>query len=200
MTKSLTFHDTQFEIVDHNGQPWLRGFQIGSALGYKNPSADMAKLYERNADEFTDQMTALIELHTSGGKQQVRIFSLRGAHLLAMLSRTKVAKEFRRWVLDILEGITAAPALPPPAPLGPFARVIGEPLRPGCPWMVMLDPRGNEYYLPYPRSTLPLGELIQQIRAHDAYGSNRELAALAAVCNERLSRRLEDQARQMGFL
>src|SRR5690606_4430837 len=89
MVKSLTFHDTEFEIVDHNGQPWLRGFQIGSALGYKNPSADMAKLYERNADEFTDQMTALIELHTSGGKQQVRIFSLRGAHLLAMLSRTK---------------------------------------------------------------------------------------------------------------
>lgn len=199
MVKSLVFHDTQFEIVDHNGQPWLRLPQIGAALGYANPYK-VQQVYDRSADEFTDQMTALVELHTAGGKQQVRIFSLRGAHLLAMLSRTKVAKEFRRWVLDILEGITAAPALPPPAPLGPFARVIGEPLRPGCPWMVMLDPRGNEYYLPYPRSTLPLGELIQQIRAHDAYGSNRELAALAAVCNERLSRRLEDQARQMGFL
>ena len=102
---ALTFQDTQFDIVDRTGQPWLRSFQIGSALGYKNPSADMAKLYDRNADEFTDRMTALVELDTAGGKQQVRIFSLRGAHLLGMLSRTAKAKEFRAWVLDVLEGI-----------------------------------------------------------------------------------------------
>ena len=107
---ALTFQDTQFDIVDRTGQPWLRSFQIGSALGYKNPSADMAKLYDRNADEFTDRMTALVELDTASGKQQVRIFSLRGAHLLGMLSRTAKAKEFRAWVLDVLEGISEAPA------------------------------------------------------------------------------------------
>lgn len=107
---ALAFHNTQFDITDRNGQPWLRSFQIGSALGYKNPSADMAKLYDRNADEFTSSMTALVELDTAGGKQQVRIFSLRGVHLLAMLSRTKVAKEFRHWVLDVLEGIAEVPA------------------------------------------------------------------------------------------
>ncbi|EQA03156.1 putative prophage antirepressor [Glaesserella parasuis str. Nagasaki] len=48
-------------------------------------------------------MTALIELQTAGGKQQVRVFSLRGAHLIAMFARTKVAKDFRKWVLDILD-------------------------------------------------------------------------------------------------
>ncbi len=31
------------------------------------------------------------------------IFSLRGAHLIAMFSRTAVAIEFRRWVLDVLD-------------------------------------------------------------------------------------------------
>lgn len=108
--KALTFHTTKFDITDRNGQPWLRGFQIGSALGYKNPSADMAKLYDRNADEFTASMTALVELDTAGGKQQVRIFSLRGVHLLAMLSRTKVAKEFRHWVLDVLDAQIEAQA------------------------------------------------------------------------------------------
>ncbi|MDG6411062.1 Bro-N domain-containing protein, partial [Glaesserella parasuis] len=61
------------------------------------------KIYDRNADEFTAEMTALIELQTAGGKQQVRVFSLRGAHLIAMFARTKVAKEFRKWVLDILD-------------------------------------------------------------------------------------------------
>ena len=100
---SLSFRDVNFDITDIHGQPWLRSFQIGSALGYKNPSSDMAKLYDRNADEFTDSMTQVIELPTAGGKQQVRVFSLRGCHLLGMLARTKVAKEFRRWVLDVLE-------------------------------------------------------------------------------------------------
>ena len=103
---ALTFQNTQFDIVDRNGQPWLRGYQIGTALEYTNqPDAAIRKIYDRNADEFTDRMTALVELDTAGGKQQVRIFSLRGAHLLGMLSRTKVAKEFRAWVLDVLEGI-----------------------------------------------------------------------------------------------
>lgn len=108
---ALTFRDTQFDVVDQSGQPWLRGYQIGTALGYTNqPDAAVRKIFDRNADEFTSSMTALVELDTAGGKQQVRIFSLRGVHLLAMLSRTKVAKEFRRWVLDVLEGIAEAPA------------------------------------------------------------------------------------------
>ena len=109
---SLSFHNVDFDITDIHGQPWLRSFQIGSALGYKNPSSDMAKLYDRNADEFTDSMTQVIELPTTGGKQQVRVFSLRGAHLLGMLARTKAAKEFRRWVLDVLERESKRPALP----------------------------------------------------------------------------------------
>lgn len=100
---SLSFKNTHFQITDINGQPWLRGLQIASALGYKNPSSDIANLYDRNTDEFTDSMTRVIELTTAGGKQQVRVFSLRGAHLLGMLARTKAAKEFRHWVLDVLE-------------------------------------------------------------------------------------------------
>ena len=100
---ALSFKNTHFQITDINGQPWLRGLQIASALGYKNPTSDITNLYDRNADEFTDSMTRVIELTTAGGKQQVRVFSLRGAHLLGMLARTKEAKEFRHWVLDVLE-------------------------------------------------------------------------------------------------
>lgn len=92
---ALVFRDTQFDITDRNGLPWVRANQIGLALEYKNPELSIAKLYRSNSDEFTDQMTALIDLPTNGGAQQVRIFSLRGAHLLAMFARTKVAKEFR---------------------------------------------------------------------------------------------------------
>ena len=43
-----------------------------------------------------------------------RIFSLRGCHLIAMLTRTKRARSFRHWVLDVLEqrGESQLPALP----------------------------------------------------------------------------------------
>lgn len=101
-TTTLAFRNTTFEIVDHQGLPWLRSPQIAEALEYSQPNR-INDLYNRNSDEFTDQMTALVDLDTGGGKQTVRIFSLRGAHLLAMLARTTVAKDFRKWVLDILD-------------------------------------------------------------------------------------------------
>lgn len=112
---SLSFKDTNFQITDINGQPWLRGYQIGNALEYSDGAVAIAKLYDRNADEFTDSMTQVIELPTAGGKQQVRVFSLRGCHLLGMLARTKVAKEFRRWVLDVLEDEVSGSLQPKPA-------------------------------------------------------------------------------------
>ena len=100
---ALTFNNTSFDIIDRNNQPWLRGSQIGTALGYTQGTQAVLKMFNRNSDEFTESMTSLVEIDTDGGKQQVRVFSLRGCHLLGMLSRTKIAKEFRKWVLDVLE-------------------------------------------------------------------------------------------------
>ncbi|WP_020161263.1 BRO-N domain-containing protein [Methylobacter marinus] len=114
---SLSFHNIQFDVIDHAGQPWLRGPQIGDALGYVKGRISIDKIYKSNADEFTDSMTALVELDTNGGKQQVRIFSLRGCHLLAMFARTKVAKKFRKWVLDILDQYTRTQAMEGEMPL-----------------------------------------------------------------------------------
>ncbi|EEY13207.1 BRO family, N- domain protein [Mannheimia haemolytica serotype A2 str. BOVINE] len=81
----------------------MPALEVGRALGYKNPSSDISKLYERNKDEFTPSMTAIIDMDTASGMQKVRISSLRGCWLLGMRSHTKVAKDFRKWVLDILD-------------------------------------------------------------------------------------------------
>ena len=105
---TLAFHNTQFDIVDRNGQPWLRATQIGLALDYADGKA-IQRIYARHKDEFTDAMTGVVKLTTPNGEQEARIFSLRGAHLLAMFARTKVAKEFRHWALDVLEGEAEAP-------------------------------------------------------------------------------------------
>ena len=44
-----------------------------------------------------------VKLTEKGQTREVRIFSLRGAHLIAMFARTAIAKQFRKWVLDVLD-------------------------------------------------------------------------------------------------
>ena len=107
MNAILTFENTEFDVVDIHNVPWLRLPQIGVALGYENPYK-LQQLHARNADEFTEEMTQVLELPTAGGVQPVRVFSPRGCYLLGMLARTEKAKAFRQWVLDVLEGRTVA--------------------------------------------------------------------------------------------
>lgn len=101
-TTALTFNSFTFDVVLQDGKQWLRLPQIGVALGYANPYK-VQQVYDRNQDEFTNSMTTVLKLDTAGGAQDVRVFSLRGAHLLGMFARTDVAKAFRRWVLDVLD-------------------------------------------------------------------------------------------------
>lgn len=82
---------------------WFTSADLAKALKYSNSRA-VTMLYNKYSDEFTGGMAQVIESVTSGNyRKKVRIFSLRGAHLIAMFARTAVAKEFRRWVLDILD-------------------------------------------------------------------------------------------------
>ena len=82
---------------------WLSSSDLAKALEYSNSRA-VTMIYNKYADEFTSGMTQVLEVSTSGNyRKKVRVFSLRGAHLIAMFARTDVAKEFRRWVLDILD-------------------------------------------------------------------------------------------------
>lgn len=100
---TLTFQNTTLSVINQHNQTYITASDLGAALEYAMPMQAVLKIYDRNADEFTAEMTALIEMPTAGGIQKVRIFSLRGAHLIAMFARTKVAKDFRKWVLDILD-------------------------------------------------------------------------------------------------
>ncbi|WP_049101969.1 P22AR C-terminal domain-containing protein [Klebsiella oxytoca] len=100
--KELTFHKTSFAYMEMGGHIWLTAAEVGQALEYADDKA-VQRIYSRHADEFTTQMTGVVKLTTPSGKQESRVFSLRGAHLVAMFARTPKAKEFRRWVLDILD-------------------------------------------------------------------------------------------------
>lgn len=123
---ALTFQGITFDVVDRQDRPWLRSPQIAGALGYDRTDR-VLELYARHADEFTDQMTALIEMPTPGGAQEVRIFSMRGANALGFFARTPMAKQFRSWTLDVLEQWMLRHAQPAPALVGQtFERVVAE--------------------------------------------------------------------------
>lgn len=107
---NMTFDNTEIEFIQIDNQVWVRGPQIGAALGYKSPGSRVSEIYQRNKDEFTSSMSMLMslpDLHPqiagAGQIREVRVFSLRGAHLIAMFARTEKAKAFRRWVLDLLD-------------------------------------------------------------------------------------------------
>src|SRR5690606_13283233 len=99
----LTFNNIPLEIINDDSGLWIRGTQIAESLGYKQPVQRIAQLYTEYEDEFSPSMTKMMKIKSKGGLQLTRVFSLRGAHLLAMLTKTPKAKEFRKWVLDVLE-------------------------------------------------------------------------------------------------
>lgn len=107
MSTALAFQSTVFDVVDHNNQPWIQSRQLATALGYADESS-VTRIYDRNKDEFSNDMSATVKLTVGIQDVDVRIFSLRGCHLVAMFARTSVAKAFRVWVLDVLDKLNSA--------------------------------------------------------------------------------------------
>lgn len=130
---TLQFDSTPINPIDRDGVGWVTFNDLVSALygltwggtsvtsgqeggdssvtPFEKAERAMRRIFSNNADEFTDEMTCLIKIHTGGQMREIRIFSPRGCHLLAMLAKTPKAKAFRRWVLDVLEGKASADKL-----------------------------------------------------------------------------------------
>ncbi|MFV9998284.1 MAG: Bro-N domain-containing protein [Arsenophonus endosymbiont of Dermacentor nuttalli] len=95
----------QFPI---NGRIWFTSAELAKALQYVTSNA-VTMLYKQNSGEFSVGMTEIVESTLSANlKVRTRIFSLRRAYLVAMFVHTPVAKEFRKWVLDILDKQTSS--------------------------------------------------------------------------------------------
>ncbi|HIA5517876.1 TPA: BRO-N domain-containing protein [Salmonella enterica] len=103
----LKFQSTTFHPVVDGGHIWLTSTELAKALEYADAKS-ITKLYSRNKDEFTQAMSMVVSMTTNGinnslRTKKVRVFSIRGAHLIAMFAETPKAKQFRRWALDVLD-------------------------------------------------------------------------------------------------
>ena len=106
MEMALTFNGITLSPIPHQNSPWIRSVELARALGYSSEKS-VSNIYNRNQDEFSNDMSVVINLSTTDNPAPSRIFSLRGCHLVAMFARTPVAKAFRRWVLDVLDKLDA---------------------------------------------------------------------------------------------
>lgn len=108
--QELKFNDHNFALIERDGKTWLTAADIATALGYKR-SDQVSRIFERHEREFSPSMTDIVETVSLGNANlinDVRVFSLRGAHLVGMFARTAKGEEFRRWVLDQLDTIERA--------------------------------------------------------------------------------------------
>ena len=106
-TQLFTFQKHTLTAIEHEGKSWFPAATLAIALGYSRGD-HVTRIYNRNADEFTSCMSINVNLTFNGinnslRQKPVRVFSLRGAHLIAMFANTPVAKDFRKWVLDLLD-------------------------------------------------------------------------------------------------
>lgn len=79
-------------FIEIDGQIYMIGTEIVTALGYKNPR----KAVKDNIEK--EDVTAGYPLLTNGGIQKVNLINESGFYSLVLASKLKTAKEFKRWI------------------------------------------------------------------------------------------------------
>ena len=81
----------QVRTVELNGQPWLVGADVATALGYKNPRKALA-------DHIDPEDKGVTKRDTPGGEQDILIINESGLYSLILSSKMPKAKAFKHWV------------------------------------------------------------------------------------------------------
>src|SRR5699024_2851003 len=94
MNNLTIFESPEFgsiRTVELDGEPWLVGKDVATALGYKNPQ-------EAIRTHVDDEDKGVSEILTPGGKQSVPIINESGLYSLVLSSKLPTAKQFKRWI------------------------------------------------------------------------------------------------------
>lgn len=94
--KTLTvFENEKFgsvrSMLDENGDAWLVGKDVATALGYSNPRDALAKHVD-------PEDKGVAKCDTPSGEQDMTIINESGLYSLVLSSKLPTAKSFRRWV------------------------------------------------------------------------------------------------------
>lgn len=81
----------ELRTVEMNGEPWMVGKDVATALGYKNPRDAIA----RHVDA---EDKGVVKHDTPSGEQDMVIINESGLYSLVLCSKLPTAKKFKRWV------------------------------------------------------------------------------------------------------
>ena len=81
----------ELRTIDMNGEPWMVGKDVATALGYKNPRDAIA----RHVDA---EDKGVVKHDTPSGEQEMVIINESGLYSLVLCSKLPTAKKFKRWV------------------------------------------------------------------------------------------------------
>ncbi len=96
------FHGVELVPTRDMHGVWFTSSNIASALKYANSRA-VTMIYNKYSDEFSAGMTQVLEVSTSGNYRKSASFLTTRCPPNRDVCSPPVAKEFRRWVLDILD-------------------------------------------------------------------------------------------------
>lgn len=113
--QTVQFNTTPITIIDHNGEGWMTGEDIGKALGYGDPRVAVHKIFDRNRDELEDYSTVVKLVTVDGKERETRVYNEEGMIIITFLSKQPKAVMFRRWTAGVLKRLRQGqqPALNP---------------------------------------------------------------------------------------
>ena len=94
MNKLQIFKSSEFgqvRTVTIDGEPWLVGKDIATALGYTNTRKALN-------DHVDDEDKGVTKCDTLGGAQEMTIINESGLYSLVLSSKLPTAKKFKHWV------------------------------------------------------------------------------------------------------
>lgn len=81
----------QIRTIEKDGEPWLVGKDVATALGYSEPSKAVR-------EKVSSEDKGMSKMDTPGGIQNMTIINESGLYSLVLASKLPTAKKFKRWV------------------------------------------------------------------------------------------------------
>ena len=101
--QTFAFDGLTVAIIDHNGEGWLTGDDIGKALEYSQPRDSIQNIFERNR-EVLEEYSVTIKLMATDGKQyDTRVYNEEGVIIIGFLSKQPKAIAFQKSAAKILK-------------------------------------------------------------------------------------------------
>ena len=196
--QTYQFNETPITLIDHHGDRWMTGEDIGLALEYADdPKNSVRKIFERNRGELEEYSTTVKLTAVDGKEREIRVYNEEGVIIITFLSKQPKAVEFRRWAAGVLKRLRQGQLSVNPAHFGDYLALQAK-------YIALLEQRLDALATPTasafgaPRPWTPDEDGILLTCKAEGMGDTRIGYKLKRSCSSVKHRRIRLMARQGG--